>query len=74
MQRVSDGEVVPATLRADPGHQEFDVVIIGSGFGGSVSALRLTEKGYRERPLFHPLPRASFDFGRDGVDPETGLG
>jgi cholesterol oxidase len=26
---------------------EFDVVIIGSGFGGSVSALRLTEKGYR---------------------------
>ena len=25
----------------------FDVVIIGSGFGGSVSALRLTEKGYR---------------------------
>ncbi|MEU4241870.1 GMC family oxidoreductase [Actinoplanes sp. NPDC026619] len=27
--------------------QDFDVVIIGSGFGGSVSALRLTEKGYR---------------------------
>ena len=26
---------------------EFDVVIIGSGFGGSVSAMRLTEKGYR---------------------------
>src|SRR5512146_1433275 len=26
---------------------EYDVVIIGSGFGGSVSALRLTEKGYR---------------------------
>lgn len=25
----------------------FDVIIIGSGFGGSVSALRLTEKGYR---------------------------
>ncbi|HSN81274.1 MAG TPA: GMC family oxidoreductase [Polyangiales bacterium] len=25
----------------------FDVVIIGSGFGGSVPALRLTEKGYR---------------------------
>lgn len=25
----------------------FDVVVIGSGFGGSVAALRLTEKGYR---------------------------
>lgn len=24
----------------------FDVVVIGSGFGGSVSALRLKEKGY----------------------------
>ena len=31
----------------DDGSNEFDVVIIGSGFGGSVSALRLTEKGYR---------------------------
>lgn len=27
--------------------QTFDFVIIGSGFGGSVSAMRLTEKGYR---------------------------
>jgi cholesterol oxidase len=26
--------------------QEFDVVVIGSGFGGSVAALRLREKGY----------------------------
>jgi cholesterol oxidase len=26
---------------------DFDVVVIGSGFGGSVSALRLTEKGYK---------------------------
>ncbi len=26
---------------------DFDYIVIGSGFGGSVSALRLTEKGYR---------------------------
>ena len=25
---------------------DFDYVVIGSGFGGSVSACRLTEKGY----------------------------
>ena len=33
-------------MRQDP-VSEYDYVVIGSGFGGSVSALRLAQKGYR---------------------------
>lgn len=33
--------------KASDGGSDYDVVVIGSGFGGSTAALRLTEKGYR---------------------------
>ncbi|TET15852.1 MAG: GMC family oxidoreductase [Dehalococcoidia bacterium] len=35
------------TVTGTQSEEVFDHVIIGSGFGGSVSAMRLTEKGYR---------------------------
>ncbi|MCW2492492.1 MAG: dependent oxidoreductase, partial [Frankiales bacterium] len=34
-------------MAAKPAQYDYDVLVIGSGFGGSVTALRLTEKGYR---------------------------
>lgn len=47
---------------------DYDVIVVGSGFGGSVSALRLTEKGYRvgvleagRRYTRDTLPKNSWD-------------
>ncbi|WP_338685853.1 GMC family oxidoreductase [Streptomyces acidiscabies] len=42
------------------GAHDYDVLVVGSGFGGSVTALRLTEKGYRVGVL-----EAGRRFGRD---------
>ena len=43
---------------------DYDVLVVGSGFGGSVAALRLTEKGYRVGVLEAGRRFAADDFAR----------
>lgn len=50
------------------GELDFDQIIIGSGFGGSVSALRLTEKGNKVLVLEKGSRRADTDFAKDNGD------
>ena len=47
---------------------DYDVLVIGSGFGGSVSALRLTEKGYRVGVLEAGQRFADADFAKTSWD------
>ncbi|RCW46688.1 cholesterol oxidase [Halopolyspora algeriensis] len=53
----------------DPrGGTDYDVVVIGSGFGGSVAALRLTEKGYRVAVLEAGRRFADDEFAKTSWD------
>lgn len=60
--------------------QDFDVIVIGSGFGGSVAALRLTEKGYRvavleagRRFTERDFPKTSWRISKFLFAPRLGL-
>jgi cholesterol oxidase len=46
-ERASSPVVEERAKRDRDRDHDFDVLVVGSGFGGSVTALRLTEKGYR---------------------------
>ncbi|MEW2574453.1 GMC family oxidoreductase [Streptomyces sp. NPDC047070] len=59
---------------------DYDVIVVGSGFGGSVTALRLTEKGYRvgvleagRRFTRATLPKNSWDLKNYLWAPKLGM-
>jgi cholesterol oxidase len=71
-------EVVSSSPPEPEGH--FDAVVVGSGFGGAVTAYRLAEAGMSvcvlERGKAYPpgsFPRSPWETGRNFWDPSEGL-
>ena len=65
---VSASDALEPPHRGQSGRYDFDVLVIGSGFGGPVAALRLPKKGYRvevveagRRFADDELPRTSWE-------------
>lgn len=55
-------------MAQDTTSQHWDVVVIGSGFGGAVSALRMAEKGYRVLVLEQGREVSGDDLAAAGTD------
>ena len=77
-EHVSQENSAPAP--DDDAGYDYDVLVVGSGFGGSVSALRLTEKGYRvgvleagRRWTRESLPKNSWDLKNYLWAPRLGM-
>ncbi|MGW6487522.1 GMC oxidoreductase [Streptomyces sp. NPDC055056] len=79
-QESSVQEQPDAAADTGEGTYDYDVLVVGSGFGGSVTALRLTEKGYRvgvleagRRFTREALPKNSWDIRNYLWAPRLGM-
>jgi choline dehydrogenase-like flavoprotein len=65
---VTDDSSTDDSSTNDSSTNDYDVVVVGSGFGGSVAALRLAEKGYRVHVIESGRRFADEDFAKTSWD------